>query len=197
MFYNPDGKTVIITAPSGAGKTTVVKHLLGIEDLNLEFSISACTRPPREGEVHGRDYYFMSTDSFKNKIEEDEFVEWEEVYKNSFYGTLKTEVRRIWRSNRNILFDVDVMGGISLKQKFGERAFALFIMPPSLDVLRNRLKIRGLDSPVVIENRINKASLEIRYAGRFDATLVNDMLDETLKQAEKLVRCFLENPVRS
>ncbi len=190
-----EGKTVIVAAPSGSGKTTVVKHLLGIEDLNLAFSISACTRQPREGEVSGKDYYFMSITNFKDKIDEEGFVEWEEVYKNSFYGTLKSEVNRIWRMDKNILFDVDVMGGISLKQKFGDRALALFIMPPSLDVLKNRLKNRGLDSNTDIENRINKAALEIRYAGRFDETLVNDKLDETLKQAENLVRRFLEKPV--
>ncbi len=190
-----EGKTVIVAAPSGSGKTTVVKHLLGIEDLNLAFSISACTRQPREGEVSGKDYYFMSITNFKDKIDEEGFVEWEEVYKNSFYGTLKSEVNRIWRIDKNILFDVDVMGGISLKQKFGDRALALFIMPPSLDVLKNRLKNRGLDSNTDIENRINKAALEIRYAGRFDETLVNDKLDETLKQAENLVRRFLEKPV--
>ncbi len=190
-----EGKTVIVAAPSGSGKTTVVKHLLGIEDLNLAFSISACTRQPREGEVSGKDYYFMSITNFKDKIDEEGFVEWEEVYKNSFYGTLKSEVNRIWRMDKNILFDVDVMGGISLKQKFGDRALALFIMPPSLDVLRDRLKNRGLDSNTDIENRINKATLEIRYAGRFDETLVNDKLDETLKQAENLVRRFLEKPV--
>lgn len=190
-----EGKTVIVAAPSGSGKTTVVKHLLGIEDLNLAFSISACTRQPREGEVSGKDYYFMSITNFKDKIDEEGFVEWEEVYKNSFYGTLKSEVNRIWRMDKNILFDVDVMGGISLKQKFGDRALALFIMPPSLDVLKSRLKNRGLDSNTDIENRINKAALEIRYAGRFDETLVNDKLDETLKQAENLVRRFLEKPV--
>ncbi|MBN1158768.1 MAG: guanylate kinase [Bacteroidales bacterium] len=187
------GKAVIITAPSGAGKTTVVKHLLSCEDLKLEFSISACTRLPREGELHGRDYYFMSIEGFKDKIEEDEFVEWEEVYRNCYYGTLKSEVRRIWTSKRNILFDVDVMGAVTLKQTLGDKAFALFIMPPSMDVLRERLENRGLDSPVVIENRINKASLEISYAGRFDETLVNDTLNETLEQAENLVRHFLEN----
>jgi guanylate kinase len=195
MFYSMKGKTVIVTAPSGAGKTTVVKHLLSIEDLNLEFSVSACTRPVREGEVQGKDYYFMSIDSFKEKIEEDEFVEWEEVYKNCFYGTLKVEINRIWKLNRHILFDVDVRGGISLKQKFGDRAFALFIMPPSLDVLRSRLENRGSDSRTDIENRINKASLEMRYAGRFDKILVNDKLGNTLKQAENLVRHFLEKPV--
>lgn len=190
-----EGKIVIVAAPSGSGKTTVVKHLLGIEDFNLAFSISACTRQPREGEVSGKDYYFMSISSFKDKIDEEDFVEWEEVYKNSFYGTLKSEINRIWRLGKNILFDVDVMGGISLKQKFGDRALALFIMPPSLDVLRSRLQNRGLDSNIDIENRINKATLEIRYAGRFDETLVNDKLDETLKRAEALVRRFLEEPV--
>jgi len=189
------GKTVIITAPSGAGKTTIVKNLLNIEDLELEFSISACTRPRREGEVNGRDYYFMSADTFKDKIEEDEFIEWEEVYKNSYYGTLKSEINRIWRKKHNILFDVDVMGGITLKQIFGKDAFSLFIMPPSLDVLKQRLEARGKDSLQSLENRINKASLEIKYAPRFDKVIINDDLQETLKEAELTVREFLGKPL--
>jgi guanylate kinase len=186
------GKTVIITAPSGAGKTTIVRYLLGLRDLDLEFSISACTRPMREGEVNGRDYYFMSVDTFKDKIEEDEFIEWEEVYKNSYYGTLKSEVNRIWNKKHKILFDVDVMGGMTLKQIFKEDAFSLFIMPPSLDVLKQRLESRGKDSPLSLENRINKASLEIKYAPRFDKVIINDELQQTYREAELLVREFLQ-----
>ena len=185
-------KIVIVTAPSGAGKTTLVRHLLGIPDLNLAFSVSACTRPMREGEVQGRDYYFMSVDEFRDRIEEDEFVEWEEVYKNRFYGTLKSEMDRLRKQGHHILFDVDVKGGLSLKQRFGEQAYALFVQPPSLEVLRQRLQDRGSDSPEDIEGRINKAALEIKYAGKFDSILVNEDLENTFRQAEALVRSFLE-----
>ena len=153
-----EGKAVIISAPSGAGKTTIVKHLLGIKDLNLAFSVSACTRPVREGEIDGRDYYFMTVDQFKDKIDEGEFLEWEEVYKNCYYGTLKSEVERIWNMDRHVLFDVDVMGGINLKEKFGDKALAIFIMPPSIEVLRARLEDRGTESAEKIRNRINKAT---------------------------------------
>lgn len=188
------GKIVIITAPSGAGKTTIVRHLTDNEDLDLEFSISACTRPKREGEVHGRDYYFMSVDSFKDKIEEDAFIEWEEVYKNSYYGTLKTEVSRIWGKKHNVLFDVDVKGAITLKQLFGQEALSLFIMPPSMDILKQRLEFRGTDNPSSLESRINKATLEIKYAARFDRVIVNDYLPDALSEAENLVRDFLGKP---
>ena len=183
---------MVVTAPSGAGKTTLVKHLLGIGSLNLAFSVSACTRPMRDGEVNGKDYYFMSVDEFRDKIEEGEFVEWEEVYKNRFYGTLKSEMDRLWMNGHNILFDVDVKGGLSLKQKFTDQAFVLFIQPPSLEVLRQRLEERGTDTPEEIEGRINKAALEIKFAGKFDHIIVNDNLDYTFSQAEALVRAFLE-----
>lgn len=187
------GKIVIVTAPSGAGKTTLVKHLLGIHELHLAFSVSACTRPMREGEIQGKDYYFMSVDEFRDKIEEDQFVEWEEVYKNRFYGTLKSEVNRLWVEGYNILFDVDVKGGLSLKQLFGDRAFALFVQPPSLEVLRQRLEGRGTDSSAEIDGRIAKAALEIKYAGKFDNILVNENLEDTFNQAEALVKSFLED----
>lgn len=187
------GKAVIISAPSGAGKTTIVKHLLGNREMKLAFSISACTRPAREGEKDGRDYYFLQVGSFKSMIDEGAFVEWEEVYKNSYYGTLKSEVERIWKMNHHVLFDVDVMGGINLKSKFGENALSIFIMPPSIEVLKHRLEARGTESDEKIRNRINKAVLEIKYARKFDVTLVNDDLASTLKEAEKLVSGFLNN----
>ncbi|MBN2764319.1 MAG: guanylate kinase, partial [Bacteroidales bacterium] len=141
------GKVVVFSAPSGAGKTTIVKHLLNIKELRLEFSVSACTRPRREDEDHGRDYYFMTVDEFKSKIEENLFLEWEEVYKNSYYGTLKSEVDRIWNNGNHILFDVDVEGGVNLKQIFGEQALSVFVMPPSIEELQRRLEMRGTDSP--------------------------------------------------
>ncbi len=185
------GKAIIISAPSGAGKTTIVRHLLACSDLRLEFSVSACTRPIREGEKHGTDYYFMTVDDFKSRIEEKMFLEWEEVYKNSYYGTLKSEVDRIWNNGHHILFDVDVEGGVNLKDIFGQQAFSVFIMPPSLEELQRRLEKRGTDSPEKIQKRINKAGYEMKFASRFDKTIINDNLDLALKEAEDLVRQFL------
>jgi guanylate kinase len=189
-----EGKAVIISAPSGAGKTTIVKHLLKIKDLNLAFSVSACTRPVREGEMHGRDYYFMTLDEFKDKIEEGEFIEWEEVYKNCYYGTLRSEVSRIWSMNRHVLFDVDVMGGINLKEKLGDQALAVFIRPPSIEVLRARLEYRRTESAEKIRNRVNKANLELKFARKFDVILLNEKLDKALTEAEILVAGFLKKP---
>jgi len=191
MFYNMKGKAVIITAPSGAGKTTIVKHLLGKKELNLAFSVSACTRPMREGEVNGKDYYFITPDMFKSKIDDDEFLEWEEVYKNYYYGTLKSEVERLWNMNYHILFDVDVMGAINLKDKFLDQALAVFIMPPSIEVLKKRLEDRGTESAEKVQKRINKAIYELKFSRKFDVTVVNDKLAEALKQTEDLVGNFL------
>ncbi|MBN1789050.1 MAG: guanylate kinase [Bacteroidales bacterium] len=187
------GKAVIISAPSGAGKTTIVKHLLGIRELKLAFSVSACTRPAREGEKDGLDYFFLEVSSFKSMIDEGAFVEWEEVYKNSYYGTLKSEVDRIWKMGHHVLFDVDAMGGINLKSKFGENALSIFVMPPSIEILKHRLEARGTESEEKIRNRINKAVLEIKFAGKFDVTLINDDLATTLREAEKLVTGYLKN----
>jgi guanylate kinase len=186
------GKVIIISAPSGAGKTTIVRHLLGIEKFRLSFSISACTRPIREGEVEGRDYYYLSVDQFKGRIDDDSFVEWEEVYKNSYYGTLKSEVERIWNLNNNVLFDVDVMGGVNLKNKFKEDALAIFVMPPSIEILQQRLEQRGTESPEKIRNRLNKAALEIKFAKKFDHIILNDNLEVALKEVEKRVSDFLK-----
>jgi len=185
------GKVVIISAPSGAGKTTIVKHLLKKSSLNLSFSVSACTRSPREGETDGKDYYFMSTGHFREKIDEGEFIEWEEVYKNQYYGTLRSEVSRIWNMGKNVLFDVDVMGGINLKEKFGEQAISVFVKPPSIEVLRARLEFRGTETADKIRNRVNKASLELKFAHKFDKILLNDELPNALKEAELLVSSFL------
>jgi guanylate kinase len=192
MFYDiMTGKVVIISAPSGAGKTTIVKRLLSVSSLNLAFSVSACTRPIREGEVNNVDYHFITVDRFKSLIDDDAFVEWEEVYKNNYYGTLKTEVEHIWQMEHHVLFDVDVMGGINLKSKYGEKALAIFIMPPSIEVLKQRLEQRSTESEEKIRNRINKASLELKFAKKFDVTVLNDDLAIAFKETEKLVAGFL------
>jgi len=185
------GKVIIVSAPSGAGKTTIVKHLMAISDFNLAFSVSAATRPMREGEVNGRDYHFITVDRFKTMIDDNAFIEWEEVYKNCYYGTLKSEVERIWNNGQNVLFDVDVMGGVNLKEKYGTDALALFIMPPSIEILQERLERRGTESEEKIKKRINKASLEIKFSRKFDVTVTNDKLPVALEETEKLVAGFL------
>lgn len=185
------GKVIIVSAPSGAGKTTIVKHLMGISDFKLAFSVSATTRPMREGEVNGRDYHFITADRFKAMIDDHAFIEWEEVYKNCYYGTLKSEVDRIWQNGQNVLFDVDVSGGVNLKEKYGKDALAIFIMPPSIEVLKERLERRGTESEEKIKKRINKASFEIKFARKFDVTVTNDKLPVTLEETAKLVAGFL------
>ena len=185
------GKVIIFSAPSGAGKTSVVKHLLTRSELHLEFSVSVCTRPRRDDEIQGRDYYFMTVDEFKGRIDDNLFLEWEEVYKNAYYGTLKSEVERIRKNGNNILFDVDVEGAVNLKQIFGANAFSIFIMPPSLEELQRRLEKRGTDSAEKIQKRINKASYEMKFASKFDRVLINDDLDTALKEAEQMVMEFL------
>lgn len=184
-------KLIIFSAPSGSGKSTIVQHLVAIDDLNLEFSISACTRKMRDGEVEGKDYYFLSIDHFRMKIDENEFVEWEEVYKNHYYGTLKSELRRLWEKGKNIIFDVDVIGGINLKKQFGDKALSIFVMPPSIEELQKRLEKRHTDTPEKIMGRLAKAKFEMKYSGKFDKILVNERLENTLKEAEQLVRTFL------
>ena len=185
-----NGKLVIISAPSGAGKTTIVKHLLD-SGLNLSFSISATTRKIRGNETDGEDYFFLSVEEFKKKIENDEFVEWEEVYKDHFYGTLKSELERIWANGNHVLFDVDVKGGISLKNKFGTDAIAIFVMPPSVKELENRLTKRGTDTAEKIRMRIEKANEEMSLADQFDKVIVNHQLDRAKEEAKKTVLSFL------
>jgi len=185
------GKSVIISAPSGSGKTTIVKHLLQ-QNLNLEFSVSACSRKPRENEVDGRDYYFLSVEQFRAGIERGEFLEWEEVYKDHFYGTLKSEIERIWNEGKHALFDVDVVGGKNLKELFGDVALAVFVQAPSLQVLEQRLRERSTDAEEKIRDRMAKALSELQYASRFDVIIVNDRLETALAEAEKVVSDFLE-----
>lgn len=186
-----EGKCIILCAPSGAGKTSITKFLLG-QDLGLEFSISACTREKREDEIDGIDYYFISLEGFKNRIENDEFVEWEEVYDESFYGTLSTEIRRIWNKGNNVIFDVDVEGGLSLSKHFGEKALAIFIKPPSMQVLEERLRNRATETEDRIQGRLTKAEKELEYAKWFDTVIVNDDLDEAKQEVYRIVKSFLK-----
>lgn len=185
------GKLIIFSAPSGAGKTTIVHHLLS-KKFGLEFSISATTREKREGEVDGKDYYYLSVEAFKQKIENKEFVEWEEVYKDNFYGTLRSEVERIWEKGNHVIFDVDVDGGLNLKHAFGDRALAIFVMPPSLERLRQRLTGRDTETPESVERRMKKAPAEIEKSVDFDKLILNDDLNEAFKKAEIMVRDFLK-----
>ncbi len=184
-----ENKVMVFSAPSGAGKTTIVTHLLKAFN-KLEFSVSATSRAPRGQEVDGKDYYFLSVKEFKKRIKNGEFVEYEEVYPGSFYGTLKSEVERIWAKGNVIMFDVDVKGGVSIKRIFGEKAFTVFIMPPSLEVMEKRLRARGTDSEEAIKTRVAKAAEEMTYAAKFDAVLVNDVLEESFEKAERLVKLF-------
>jgi guanylate kinase len=183
-------KLVIISAPSGSGKTTIVKHLLD-NGLNLSFSVSATTRSVRGNEKDGVDYFFLSVPEFRKRIENSEFVEWEEVYKDLFYGTLKCELERIWAEGKNVLFDVDVEGGITLKKKFGTDAIAIFVMPPSVAELENRLVKRGTDTPEKIRVRVEKAEDELRLANQFDTVIVNHQLDKAKEETFKIVSSFL------
>ena len=186
------GKLIIFSAPSGAGKTTVVKHLLK-QNFGLEFSISATSRAPRHTETHGKDYYFLSQDEFQRKIEKGDFLEWEEVYAGTCYGTLKEEVERIREQGKHVVFDVDVVGGINIKKYYGDEALAVFIQPPSVDELRNRLVGRSTDALEVIEKRVQKAEYELTFAPQFDVILVSEALPVTLDNAEKLVTNFINN----
>lgn len=184
------GKLIIFSAPSGAGKTTIVQHLLKIFP-ELEFSVSACSRPMRKDETQGVDYYFLSLDEFKQKIENEEFVEWEEVYKDNFYGTLKSEIIRIWKKGKHIIFDMDVVGGLNLKKQFGEESLAIFVMPPSVEHLEKRLQSRETETLESIKRRIGKAENELQAAPMFDRIILNDTLEHALAEAEKIVSEFL------
>ncbi len=186
------GKLIVFCAPSGAGKTTIVRHLVGERPEQLAFSISACTRDKRgRTEQHGKDYYFISVDEFRSRIERDEFVEWEEVYEGAYYGTLKTELERIWATGRHAVLDLDVKGGLSVKRYFGARALGVFVKPPSLEVLAERLTARNTDSASSISSRLYKAGFEMTFADKFDAVVVNDHLPDAIAQAEQVVVAFL------
>lgn len=184
------GKLIIFSAPSGAGKTTIVHHLLH-KMPNLAFSVSATTRTKRGEEVDGRDYYFISKEEFLHRIAKKEFVEFEEVYTDNFYGTLRTEIERLWQAGKQVIFDIDVEGGLHLKKKYGADALAIFVQPPSLEVLIERLRGRGTDSEEKLKERIVKAEKELAYANQFDIILKNNDLQTACEEAEKLVEDFL------
>ncbi len=188
-----NGKLIVFSAPSGSGKTTIVKHLLDVEKLNLAFSISATSREKRGEEVNGKDYYFLSLKDFKGKIKNDEFLEWEEVYRDNFYGTLKSEVERIWKAGKHVIFDIDVSGGLRIKRKFPEQTLAIFVKPPSIDELKIRLKKRKTESEDKINMRVAKASAELATAPLFDRIIENNDLNVALNEAEELVFNFLNS----
>ncbi|MFT5251877.1 MAG: guanylate kinase [Flavobacteriales bacterium] len=185
------GKLIVFSAPSGSGKTTIVKHLLSKDDLNLEFSISAASREQRGEEVHGKDYYFISTEEFKTHIKNEDFLEWEEVYRDNFYGTLKSEIERIWALGKNVIFDIDVAGGLRIKSKFPDETLAVFVKPPSIDELKIRLKKRSTESDDKINMRIAKASVELATAPQFDVVIKNYDLPVALEEAYQLVKGFV------
>lgn len=186
------GKLFVFSAPSGSGKTTIVRHLLQQKSFNLQFSISATSRDPRGTEKNGEDYYFISLKEFKDKIKNDEFLEWEEVYRDNFYGTLKTEVDRIWAQKKHVIFDIDVAGGLRIKKKFPKETLSVFVKPPSIDELKIRLKKRSTESEDKINMRIAKASVELATAPQFDKIIKNYILEDALQEAKELVSEFLE-----
>ena len=181
-----EGKAIIFSAPSGSGKTTIVQHLLE-NNPDLGFSISASTRDKRgRTEAHGKDYYFLTPEEFKKKIDSNQFIEWEEVYEGNFYGTLKSEIDRIWKQGKNVIFDVDVKGGLNLKKYFGENALAVFVKAPSLEVLKERLNDRGTESPESLSRRLFKANFEMSFQNQFDVVLINENLNKSLAEAQRL-----------
>ena len=185
------GKLIVFSAPSGSGKTTIVKHLLGIEELNLEFSISATSREARDEEENGKDYYFISTTEFKQHIKNEDFLEWEEVYRDNFYGTLKSEIERIWAKGKNVIFDIDGAGGLRIKSKFPNETLAVFVKPPSIDELKIRLKKRKSESDDKINMRIAKASIELATAPQFYKIIKNYDLDVAKQESAQLVKDFI------
>jgi guanylate kinase len=185
------GKVIIVSAPSGAGKTSIVKHVLQYLP-ELRFSTSATTRTMREGEVNGKDYHFLSVDDFKKGIERNDFLEWEEVYRNQFYGTLKSEIQRIWDEGKTVIFDVDVKGGLNIKKYFGENALAIFVEPPTVQELENRLRKRGTETEESLRKRVEKAEYELSFAPKFDKIILNDNLDDARAEMLQTIREFLD-----
>ena len=192
MDDKKQGKLIVFSAPSGSGKTTIVRHLLAQKDLNLEFSISATSRAPRENEVDGKDYYFMDLKEFKSHIKNEDFLEWEEVYRDNFYGTLNAEVERIWAMGKHVVFDIDVVGGLDIKRIYPEQTLAVFVEPPSIEELKIRLKKRKTESEERIAMRVAKASIEMATAPQFDHIIVNEDLDTALDEAYHLVKAFIK-----
>jgi guanylate kinase len=191
MSESKQGKLIVFSAPSGSGKTTIVRYLLGKEDLNLEFSISATSRSPREEEVDGKDYYFIDLKAFKTHIKNGDFLEWEEVYRDNFYGTLNAEIDRIWAMKKHVVFDIDVVGGLDIKRIYPEQTLAVFVEPPSIEELKIRLKKRKTESEDRIAMRVAKASIEMATAPQFDHIIVNENLDKALDEAYHLVKDFI------
>lgn len=186
------GKLFVFSAPSGSGKTTIVRHLLTQEKLKLDFSISATSRDPRGEEVDGKEYYFLSLEEFKKNIHDENFIEWEEVYANNFYGTLKSELERIWALGKHVVFDIDVVGGLNIKSQFPEETLSIFVKPPSIEEMERRLRARKTDSEEKIIERVAKAEKELSYAKDFDTILINDSLELAKKEAFDLVYNFIE-----
>jgi guanylate kinase len=184
------GKVIIFSAPSGSGKTTLVQWMLG-QGLNLDFSVSATSRPPRKAEIHGKDYFFLTPSEFRQKISEKAFLEWEEVYTDKYYGTLKSEVEHTISKGRHVILDIDVKGGINVKKIYGNRALSVFIQPPGIDVLQRRLEFRGTDSPEIIRERLEKATWELTFAPQFDVVIINDDLDTAKKECLEQVLAFI------
>ncbi|MBO7200553.1 MAG: guanylate kinase [Bacteroidales bacterium] len=190
---NTDGrnkKVIIFSAPSGSGKTTIIKRLLTYFP-EFEFSISATSRQARAGEVEGQDYYFLTKESFDEKVKNDLFLEWEEVYAGTCYGTLKSEIERIWANGKIVVFDVDVLGGMRLKQYFGSKALSIFVMPPSIEVLEQRLRIRNTETEEAIQKRLSRSSLELQHSPKFDITVVNNILEQAVDEAKINIQSFL------
>ena len=186
-----DGNLIVFSAPSGSGKTTIVRYLLAQEELRLDFSISATSREPRGNEIDGKDYYFLSLHDFKQKIKNDEFLEWEEVYRDNFYGTLRSEIERIWAQGKNVIFDIDVVGGLDIKQIYPEKTLAVFVKPPSIEELKIRLKKRKTETEDKINMRVAKASIELATAPQFDHIIINNNLNTALEEAYTLVAEFI------
>lgn len=189
-----EGKVIIFSAPSGSGKTTIVHEVMQRVS-GLGFSVSATSRPPRPGEVDGKDYYFISPEEFRHKAAQGEFIEWEEVYPGIYYGTLRSEIARLWDQGKNVVFDVDVVGGSNLKRIFGPKALAIFIKAPSIEVLKQRLQLRGTETPESIEKRLSKAEFEMSYAENFDKTIINDRLELAIAETVETVQSFLKGKI--